>query len=317
MSSKQTLTEALRRLDRSADRLLEADEARMLRDEVRAHLDASIQARLELGETPEEAERHAVRDFGNFGDVVRKVSEAQKVRGPAISPLLTVALVAGGVLSPGVILFPRDTPALMVLLGLLGCLVVRMVATWPLRRIQWRAFAIAIIPASLCFSLALSFTYRRPTFADGYRSTSELRQAVELMRRENDLYSRYLANLDSGYETFLREGGLQVPRDMDRQTGAVKYGRAKSEEAARRSWQLTRESRPEQEAGHLKSLEWLARAEGALDRSWLQEFPYEVPWGFAYAMLSFAYFGAGHFFVLFLRWFSDETKRIRRRMRRA
>lgn len=317
MRNKHTVETALRRLDRSTNRMLEPHEGRMLRDEIWAHLDASIQARMELGETREEAERRAVQEFGDVGQVVQRVSDAQKPRGPAVSPLFTVALTAGGIVSPGIILFPRDTPGLLVLLALVGCLGTAMISTWPLRRIQWRSFIIALLPASLGFSIALSFSYRRPNVADGYRSGPELQQAIDTMRIENDLYSKYLVNLDAGYETFLREGGLQVPRDINRETGGVKYGRAKNEAAARRSWELTRSSRAEQEAGRLATEQWIRKAEEARNRTWLQEFPYKVPWGFAYALLVFAYFGAGHFSVLFLRWLYDEVGRIRRRMRRV
>lgn len=54
-------------------RCLGSTEARALRDEIEGHLDAAIAARLELGASPEEAEREAVAAFGDVRAIVRAI----------------------------------------------------------------------------------------------------------------------------------------------------------------------------------------------------------------------------------------------------
>jgi hypothetical protein len=68
----------LRTLERSARRLDPAV-ARALHDEIAAHLDAAIQARMELGESPEEAERNAVAAFGDVRGVARQIADEARI----------------------------------------------------------------------------------------------------------------------------------------------------------------------------------------------------------------------------------------------
>jgi len=68
----------LKELDRAARRQLDADVARALHDELAGHLDAAIQARLELGETPDEAETNAVAALGEPSRLVAGFGEPER-----------------------------------------------------------------------------------------------------------------------------------------------------------------------------------------------------------------------------------------------
>ena len=70
----------LERLARETGRSLPASEADALVAEARDHLEASIQARLELGDEPEAAERNAIAAFGKPKDVVGRMAAINRAR---------------------------------------------------------------------------------------------------------------------------------------------------------------------------------------------------------------------------------------------
>jgi hypothetical protein len=70
------VSDLLHLVDRES-RVLDAAEARALRNEIEGHLDAAIMARLEMGATPEEAEREAVAAFGDVRRIVRAMRPSE------------------------------------------------------------------------------------------------------------------------------------------------------------------------------------------------------------------------------------------------
>ena len=78
-----------------ASRCLPPGDALVLLDEVRDHLHASVQARLELGDDPAHAQAKAVAAFGNARTVVRRESVARRTRR---QPALMATLVVSGAL---------------------------------------------------------------------------------------------------------------------------------------------------------------------------------------------------------------------------
>lgn len=317
MRSRKTLADALRQLERSAGRLLDHDAARQLRDEVATHFEAAVQARIEMGDSREEAERRTVDEFGDIRRVVQRVSEAQAPPRRAIDPLFTAALIAGGIFYCGAYLTPFGTGALITLGGILASCAVGAWASWRVRRLQWRSFLIALVPAWLCLTASLSIVYRTPAPGESMMRPTEVAEGIAFRKKSIVVQSNYLANLEAAHGKFLREGGLQVPRDFDRETGEIVFGTARNAEFARRSWELVRESFPRQHASIARESSWITSAEAALDRSWINGLPYQALSGLAMAAAINALLFVPHLIALFSRWLSDEVRRTIRRRRRA
>lgn len=318
MPASKTVFDALRRLERSASRHLDPDAARHLREEVAAHFEAAVQARMEMGDSREEAERAAVDEFGDIRKIVRKVGEAQTVRGKALDPFFTAALLVGAISYAGAFLMPQGTGAILTLASILICLALCVWASWRVRRLQWRSFLVAAVPVWFCLTAALAATYRTPLIdGEGHFSPQDLRTNIVAMRHSVVVQRHYAVNLETAYRTFQREGGRQVVRDFDATTGALVFGRARNAEFARRSWELTYRELPRMKVEAERTAFWINHAEAALERSWFGELPYEFGYGAAMTGGIFAFFAGGHLLGLFLRLLVEETRRTWRRMRRA
>lgn len=132
-------------------RVLDAAEARALRNEIEGHLDAAIMARLEMGATPEEAEREAVAAFGDVRHIVRAMRPPQTAfwfdrRFFAVVGLGWLALYAAGYLG-GRFFAAFSGTVNLVVIGLTIALVVTVVG------MSLRARRVQLLPVVALFPL--------------------------------------------------------------------------------------------------------------------------------------------------------------------
>ncbi|MGV3616361.1 MAG: permease prefix domain 1-containing protein [Fimbriimonas sp.] len=311
MSTANDLLARLRR--HSVD--LEPSLRGALEAEIAAHLDAAIQARMELGESREEAEAGAVAAFGDVGKVVESIEEDLRPRKvslsrPFLASLALFVIVTGfAVASRG----PLGEVLAATMLGLMG---IGAVVTWKTRCFQGRAFLFMALPACLVGTVAMATLYINPTLGTSRIERTTYDERLAFQRKSVRVNAAYLANLEAAYIRFQREGGLRTPRDFDRDTGAVIYRKARDLAFARRSWQGVKEMLPEAREIQERERRWLVAMENARGRSWLAEIPYELDAGAMYALSVLGWFAVPHLLVLFLRWLVDEVGRTRRRSRR-
>jgi hypothetical protein len=148
---QQILASAKTRMSESA--------AQELADEVRAHLDASIQARLELGQTPEEAEQEAVASFGSTVSFVNSflphVTKTKRFdRATFIATL--IVLVCGPAL--GVLVNANWSPlnAIAYYLPVIGGICAAAFLGWRFRRIQLTSLLAALVLAVPLAAISVS-----------------------------------------------------------------------------------------------------------------------------------------------------------------
>ncbi len=152
-----------------AYRRLSDQQANALTDEINAHLDAAIQARIELGDTPAEAERSAVHAFGSPKVVVNRLAKLETPKAKLHVPSL-IAMMAGelflAVLS--MVVVPGFHSAWIDHIGVafavfavIGC----FVTGWRATRFQWKGFAFATFASMFLWSLMWSTQYTSVRFS--------------------------------------------------------------------------------------------------------------------------------------------------------
>jgi hypothetical protein len=127
-------------------------------EEVRAHLDAGIQARLELGLTPEAAEEEVVRGFGDPVKVIDDLAPLHPSRkGFALDRGLTIAfLVSSGALSIFIAVGGDEgmsnTAGFVYLALWIASLALVAKMSWQARRLQVLPLVIATVFSTLLFA---------------------------------------------------------------------------------------------------------------------------------------------------------------------
>jgi hypothetical protein len=317
MRAPSNVADALRQLDRSAHRFLDAEAVQKLREEVAAHFESDVQARVEMGQSPAEAEQASVAAFGDIADLVWQVREAQTARGKALDPVFTGALLAGAIAYASSFLVRSDGAGALMLLGIVVSLALCIWATWRVRRLQWRAFALTAVPAWLCLTLAQCVTYRSVGGEQEALTPPSLQRGILESRHHNSVQRKYIANLEAAYHEYQRTGGLRIANTYDQETGAVIFGKAKTVEIARRTWDMAYRDLPKMRSGLEGGEQWVTAAEAALQRSWAGEIPYRAVGGASTTGGIFSVFAAAHLLTLLLRYLIDETHRTWRRLRGA
>jgi hypothetical protein len=242
-------------LQRRAERELEPEEARALCREVRLHLDAALQARLELGNDPAEAEWQTVESFGRARELVARLADVHERRdGPLGAHIPTVAWAAAALAWAGFWLIwahPNLTmPALKI--GLL-----LLIAGFAWQSFRARKWQIAPLIALGALSWPIMTVVYGTTWLHlganggfGYimiwnadSSLAQARSTVETLRPQVDRHA-------AGYEAFRRgqpippefvtAAGVLVPATYDRKALRLDYRPVRPGEDP---WQTWRDSR--------------------------------------------------------------------------
>lgn len=201
----------LDRLEQEARHALPPDEARALVFEARDHLEHSIQARLELGATPEEAEAEAIAAFGT----AQAVGDEAKWREPRIDrrfllSCLVVLLFWGWV---GTIQSLPDWMAIPFVLIAGAVHVAFVVASLYARRIQAIALGAILVPLWLGWSTKQAADHVYANLRGGLYRTDRLRLADEIrsQRAWADQIGSEAETLLAGHEAFLKNGSTLSP----------------------------------------------------------------------------------------------------------
>lgn len=277
-----------------------------LRNEIAAHLDESIRARIEYGDTPEEAIRGAIAAFG-----VAEAAVPPKPKDKRFDRLFLGGLAGFCSLYAGAFLGPSDPAATIILVGMLLCLIAGIVGTWMSRRIHWRGFAMVAIPLWVAIAAALSVVYITPVPGQYRLNRSTLPESIAQMEKSMFVQAATIRNIEGAYAVFKREGGLQIARDFDPDTGAIKFRRARDEAHAERAWDLLYSELPEMRKGMAETEAWIESARSP--RPWYAEIPYQLGEAAIGAAAVMALFALPHLVTLFLAWFVDEIRRLTRR----
>jgi hypothetical protein len=165
-------------------RRLPADLREGLLEEMRAHLDASIQARMELGSSWEEASAQAAAEFGPPRLIARKLNVVHLPlaidRPFAVSVFSFVAVFALQLALNWNMILPDDVAALPLTLMLLIFLPLILVTAYRARRWQWKTLLVLYPVASILFALAGASAYAPdtlpPAMGTNYRQAAQWAQ---------------------------------------------------------------------------------------------------------------------------------------------
>lgn len=284
------------------------DMCRALVIEIAAHLDATIQARMETGETPDAATQNALNSFGDPKKIVASFAQVHTTKPPRIYlPFLLSTLVATGLYSLA-FATPAGAAALALLVVLSVAIIWFIVESYRARRLQVLSLLVAAVPTWVAILAVLSVN--TVTLSDGgsYR-VDDLPRAVAEHSRIARLINGNADALVEGYEKFKRSGGLLTPRDFKEETGQLVLGKARDEEFARRSWELVSSQIPEMRANAAKIGRVVEEAQAARSQLWI----FRIPGNFftatagAWLLMWIVFFV--HAPVVFLRWFVGEVRR--------
>jgi hypothetical protein len=246
--------------------------------EAKGHLEESIQARLELGDTPEEAERQAVAAFGRaerIGDEVR--SHESRIDRRFLLAFLSV-IVFWAVMGVG-----RSFPDWMLIpmLALLAGVHIAFALTsaW-VRRIQWRTFAILLLPCLLLRAIPDAKTY--VTVEAPWGATRTLRATLAETARDNRKRWRkeldQIAGLQSAYGRFVAGKIDLSPSRIPsyHPDGTPKLYFRESRAAAASLWRVSlgNANRVQQTEG--EASRWSENLENAIGRLWIAEIPFSL-----------------------------------------
>jgi hypothetical protein len=215
--------------------------ARALHDEVAVHLDAAIQARMELGESPEEAERNAVAAFGDVRDVTRQIGDEARIDPRAQRHHLAafVGFFAAFSLAltgswTGVI--PDVSSTLFFLAASFALVPLLVVSAYRARRPRWGLMLLLYPVLSLWLGAGFAAAYLpdAPTPVVG-----TLRRDLPRLLADADSNANRLATalnrLDQARADFER-GGAAIPVGDLHDPLTLTLGRAPSHEAAADVW---------------------------------------------------------------------------------
>ena len=183
----------LAQVDESAKRLDPALRS-ALHNEIAAHLDAAIQARMELGDSPDEAERSAIAAFGDVKRIVKGVAEVNEVDCKAQSQHVAFvggffAVFAGGMAASWSGRLSDSATVLGFYGTALPLLVAIFVTAFRARRLRWGRLLLLYPLIAIGFGTAGSISQvpTVPLIGNGIR-----RQDLDRLAMEADLQaSRY------------------------------------------------------------------------------------------------------------------------------
>ena len=218
----------LQTLAQEAGKTLSVHEVEGLVAEAREHLEESIQARVELGATAEEAEREAILAFG----AAERVGREAAPRGPLVDRRF--ALWALCAVAYWLIFAPRSWPdwvAFPLLLLGLALHVGFWLALARARRPQWVAFAAIFGTLWLAFSVPSALDraeFIRDNIAGGLARNRAWHALLDRKERSfGEKYARFAVGLDdrspSRVATFEPDGTLKLFERPDRATAAVQW----------------------------------------------------------------------------------------------
>lgn len=151
-------------------------------DEVIAHLDASIQARLEMGDNIEEAERAALQEFGSakaFIDALLKSQKPARVSSDETFGLTFATLLGGTILSVLFASWYTNLPVMLAVYLLIATpLIASAIVAWRSARLHpFTSFAALLAAIPMCTLIAATFLIGNGL--QGYVPRYELRAEAE------------------------------------------------------------------------------------------------------------------------------------------
>lgn len=288
---------------------------RALQDELKCHLEASVQARLETGESLEEAEVNAIRAFGPVTKIIASLGEVHVPRPKRISrPFLLSALALLGSYSFA-FGFPSASVGMAIFAAVLAALLWFVVASFRVRRLQLLAILVAAVPCWLIIAV-LNSTHSTTFGINSFR-TSELPHLASTLNESARTITAYADAYENAFRRFKEEGGNMGLRGFNTRTGVVILRKLPDHEAAVRSWQFVEEDLREMRRGALDAQRQADAALAAYDRPWFANIPGNLlPAGGAALMLVVAAFLI-HAPIVFGRWFVVELGKAVRASRRS
>jgi hypothetical protein len=174
-----------------------------LTDEVRAHLDASIQARLELGMPAEEAELEAIACFGDPTKFVQQIVSLHAVEPPKYRALLLTMVVAITYVFTFCTMTYYNMPLLYIGLALATSLFAYY--SWRGRTFQWKRLSLAGIATTLALSAVLGFSWVSLWNAGGMGESPrwQLHSLVKEETQQISAISQAYKEVDPIKDTFL------------------------------------------------------------------------------------------------------------------
>lgn len=226
------LTNYLSDLQTELNKSFGEDKGALILAEVYSHLDADIQARLELGSLPESVESEAVQAFGPVHAYVRALRklEVPRVYRPFILACLSIPLSL--LLA---FLFDSVTGRVMSY-GLLVAVLFYIVTSYLARRVQWRTLLVA---SALAMAYAVFYHSVTTVAIDGhvpnrvYRANLEDLSRSELLPQYEDAIARYeslVATHGSGsthmapvIPKIIPNGKVRLEKVPDAETAAARW----------------------------------------------------------------------------------------------
>lgn len=235
------VSDLLHAVDREA-RVLDVAEARALRNEIEGHLDAAIMARLELGATPEEAEREAVAAFGDVRRIVRALRPDEGLRWFDRHFFVRVglgwlSLFAAGLL--GAWFFAAISGVVNVIVLVLALALVALVVVESLRarRVQLLP-VLALFPVfALLGAIGQAATTLPQQDLEPAISRAAAQDGIKEMRGRIDEFEGALANLKARRAEFDR--GVNIaPAIRSLDSSEIAYGPVASRSEATHQWSM-------------------------------------------------------------------------------
>jgi hypothetical protein len=165
-------------------------------------LDAAIEARVELGTPPEQAEREAVEAFGKPKALIQRLSDVHRPKRAMVDgPFTAVAVVCTAFQLW--MMSARSLPN-YVLLVWLAMLVVFLIQSWRVRRLQILVFSALLVPLLCVVTVAQSFTYVTLPLEPPDRAERANLRALEVESLKNlERNRRFLAQIEEGYQRYV------------------------------------------------------------------------------------------------------------------
>lgn len=288
-----------------------------LQQELSAHLEAAIQARIETDELPLIAEANAVRSLGSPRKIVDGLAEVHVPRTSSLHRPLLISMIVGLGIYSTAFMYGRGPIGQVTLYGLMAALAWFMFESWRSRRVQWLAFLVAFVPIWVGLTAGFSTQWVNiageewPIQREGLaESQTVIARAIEDMKAQD-------AALMKGAAEYRRTGGLLTAQGFDAETGELKLRRAPNAEFARRSWEFTYASHGERLANIARENMKLA----SITERMTEPFYYQIPRGFiscfVYALQFTGFLFAVHAAITFLRWLIGEVARTIRNVVRS
>lgn len=290
-----SINEFFKELDDAARKRLEPAYASELRIEISTHLEAEIQARLELGEAQDRAEEEALRALGTVDQLVTAASRRhgrRSVIDPKVLVAVTVAHINLAVLvgyGSGIEKWPLGFHILIPATLIASALWIALVA-YRARVLQWAISVLLLLPLTVVYSMSMAITSAAPYefFSYGSMPYSQLPEMINAaqVRAQKATAGETAFNLaleervlKAANGTLSQEEALLGPRwkPFDR---AYDLHTFKSKDEALKAWlKVTPQANFSYNAERGAALEWMFQLSEQQARPYWKQVVFHLPQG--------------------------------------